>query len=286
MNITDVFLINGQFNWDAVNTISNIILLFILVSITGWYARKQTNLMIKGQMRNKILGEVKDVLTPLIDNLIQEIEAIQNHKIFWHHYTSDVYGFNSGLTRFFYNEQYGSVKFIFSKKINGTLRDVLTKFSELKSMLHSHDSLIDDLNKLYMEIEKEIKIPEIREQLIKMAQEFNREKSATYRLKTEDPYRFYSEYIINIEYEIKRNPNSIEPNIYFWEENQEKLLKFRDTKNITEISNQIHSKLIQLKEENQTNFKKVEEIREKYRKEYNFTDDELDTFKVSLRQNG
>ena len=284
MNITDLFLINGQFNWDAINTISNIILVLILVSITGWYAsqvKKQTNLMIKNQMRNKILEEVNDVLTPLINNLTKEIEAIQNHKIFWHHYTSDVYGFNSGLTRFFHNEQYGSVKFIFSKKINGTLRDVLTKFSELKSMLHSHDSLIDDLNKLYMEIEKEIKIPEIREQLIKMAQEFNREKSATYRLKTEDPYLFFSEYIINIENKIKRNPNSIEPNIDFWEENQEKLLKFRDTNKITEISDQIHSKLIQLKEENQINFKTVEEIREKYRKENNFTDDELDTFKVS-----
>ena len=160
MNITNVFLIKGQFNWDAINTISNIILVFVLVSITGWYAwevKKQTNLIIKGQMRNKILEEVKDVLTPLINNLNQEIEAIQNHKIFWHHYTSDVYGFNNGLTRFFYNEQYGSVNFIFSKKINGTLRDVRTKFSELNSMLNSHDSLIDDLNKLYIKIEKEIK---------------------------------------------------------------------------------------------------------------------------------
>ncbi len=283
MNITDVFLNNGQFNWDAINTISNIILVFVLVSITGWYAsevKKQTNLMIKGQMRNKILEEVQDVLTPLIDNLNQEIEAIQNHKIFWHRYTSDVYGFDSGLTRFVYNEQYGSVKFIFPEKINMALRDILVKFSELKSMFHSHDSLIDELNKLYLEIEKEIKIPEIRERLIKMAQEFNSEKSATYRLNTENPYLFFSEYIINIENTIKRTPNYIEPNIDFWEENQEELLKFKDTKYITEISEQIRSKLIQLKEENQTNFKKVEEIREKYRKEYNFTDDELDTFKV------
>ena len=284
MNITDLFLINGQFNWDAINTISNIILVLILVSITGWYAsqvKKQTNLMIKNQMRNKILEEVNDVLTPLINNLTKEIEAIQNHKIFWHHYNSDVYGFNSGLTRFFHNEQYGSVKFIFSKKINGTLRDVLTNFSELESMLHSHDSLIDDLNKLYIEIENEIKIPEIRERLLKMAQEFNKGKSASYRLKTEDPYLFFSEYIINIENMIKRTPNSIEPNIDFWEENQEELLKFRETDSITEIIGQIRNKLIQLNEENQINLEKVEEIREKYRKEYNFTDDELDTFKVN-----
>jgi hypothetical protein len=284
MNITDLFLINGQFNWDAINTISNIILVLILVSITGWYAsqvKKQTNLMIKNQMRNKILEEVNDVLTPLINNLTKEIEAIQNHKIFWHHYNSDVYGFNSGLTRFFHNEQYGSVKFIFSKKINGTLRDVLTNFSELESMLHSHDSLIDDLNKLYIEIENEIKIPEIRERLLKMAQEFNKGKSASYRLKTEDPYLFFSEYIINIENMIKRTPNSIEPNIDFWEENQEELLKFRETYSITEIIGQIRNKLIQLNEENQINLEKVEEIREKYRKEYNFTDDELDTFKVN-----
>ena len=285
MNIIDVFLNNGQFNWNAINTISNIILVFVLVSITGWYAsevRKQTNLMVIGQKRNKILEEVQDVLTPAIDLLTREIEAIQNKKISWHRYTSGVCGFDHGLIRLFYDEQYGSVISVFPKKGSGALRDVLAKFSELNSIFSSHDSLIDELNKLYIQIEKEIKTPEIKEQLTKMVQEFNEGKSATYRFNTENPALFFSEYIINIEETIERTPNSIQPNIDFWEENQEELLKFRETPHIIEISKQIRSKLIQLRELDETIFEKIEKIRENCRKEYNFTDDEVEPFRSTL----
>ena len=280
MNVIDVFLYLEQFNWDAINTI-NIILVFALVSITGLYARevkKQTNLIVIGQKRNKILEEVQDVLTPVIDCLNKEIEVIQNKKISWHRYTSGECGFNYGLIRFFYDELYGSVRSTFPKKGGGALRDVLTKFPKLNSMFSSHDSLIDELNELYVEIEKEIKTPEIKERLIKMVQEFNKEKSATYRVNIGNPDLFFSEYLINIEETRERISNSIEPNLDFWEENQDELLKFRDTPNIIEISKQIRSKLIQLRGLDETILKKVEKIREKYRKQYNFTDDEVEPF--------
>ncbi len=65
-------------------------------------------------------------------------------------------------------------------------------------MFSSHDSLIDELNKLYVEIEKEIKTPEIKERLIKMAQEFDKGKSPPYGLNIENPALFFSEYIINL----------------------------------------------------------------------------------------
>ena len=281
MNITDIFLNTGQFNWDVISTIINIILVFVLVSITGWYAnevRKQTKLMVIGQKRIKILEEVQVVLTPTIHCLITEIEAIQIKKISWHRYTSGVCGFNWGVTRFLYSAQYGSVKSAFAEKSSGTLRDVFTKFSELNSMFFSHDFLIDEMNELYVEIEKEIKIPEIKERLIKMAQEFDKGKSATYRLNIEDPYLHFSEYIINIEKTRERISNSIDPTIDFLEENKEELLKFRDTPHIIEISNQIRSKLIELKELDETILKKMEKIRDKYRKTYNFTDSEVEPF--------
>ena len=279
MNVTDIFFNNGQYNWDAINTIGNIFLVFVLVSITAWYAhevKKQTNLIVIGQKRNKILEEVREVLTLVIDCLTREIEAIQNKKIGWRRHTSGECGFDNGLIRVFYNEQYGSIRSAFPKKSSGALRDVLTKFPELNSMFSSHDSLIDELNELYVEIEKEIKIPEIKERLIKMAQEFDKGKASPNILNIEDPYLVFSEYIINIEETRERPPNSIQPDLDFWEENQEELLKFRDTPHITEISKQIRNKLIQLRELNETIFKKVEKIRENYRKEFNFTDNEVE----------
>ena len=281
MNVTEVFLYLGQFNWDAISTISNIFLVFVLVSITGWYAsevRKQTKLMVIAQKRDKILEEVQYVLTPIIYCLATEFKAIENKKISWHRYTSGVCGFDWGLTRLFYNAQYGSVISVFAEKGSGALKDVLTKFSELNRMFSSHDFLIDELNELYVELENEIKIPKIKERLIKMAQEFDKGKSATYRLNIENPDLLFSEYIINIEETRERIPNSIDPTIDFLEENQEELLKFRDAPHIIEISKQISGKLIQLNELDETIFNAVEKIREKYRKTYNFTDSEVESF--------
>ena len=149
-------------------------------------------------------------------------------------------------------------------------------------MFSSHDFLIDELNHCYEEIEKEIKTPELEERLDEMTREFNKGKSATYRLKgepIENSFRFYSEYLINLEYAIERSPDSIEPHIDFWEENQDELLKFRDKFYIIETSKQISEKLIQLKELDGKLLKKLSKIREKYRKEYNFSDNEIEPFR-------
>jgi hypothetical protein len=67
--------------------LSNIILVTALVLITGWYAwqvRRQTILMERDRRRNKILEEIKDVLTHTIYGLEKEIEAIEKNEIFWY----------------------------------------------------------------------------------------------------------------------------------------------------------------------------------------------------------
>ncbi|CAD6494430.1 MAG: hypothetical protein LAKADJCE_00760 [Candidatus Argoarchaeum ethanivorans] len=168
------------------------------------------------------------------------------------------------------------------KKVVGALKDVLNKFSDLNSMFSSHDFLIDELNQFYEEIEKETKTPELKERLEEMVKEFNKGKPATYRL-TEEPientFRFYGEHLINLEYTIERSPNSIEPRIDFWEENQDELLKFRDKPHIVEIHKQLSKKLIQLKELDGELLKKLLEVREEYRKEYNFINNEIEPFR-------
>jgi hypothetical protein len=285
MNSTEIFYNSGQLNWDAINTISNIVLVAALVLITAWYVheiRKQTRLMIKDRERTKVLEEVQDVLTPAINHIKSEIDAIQNKKISWHRYTSGGCGFDSGLGRLYYSTQYGPVRSLFDGTSSGALKDILNKFSDLDSMFSSHDFLIDELNQFYEEIEKEIKTPELKERLEEMIKEFNKEKSATYRLTGEpiaNAFGFYGGYLINLEYTIKRIPDSIQPHIDFWEEHQDELLKFRDKPHIIEIHKQICKKLIQLKELDDEIFKKLVKIREEYRKEYNFINDEIEPFR-------
>ena len=86
MNLSDIFLNNGQLNWDAIGAIINIVLVTALVLITYWYAKKvseQTKLMVRNGERNKILEGVQDVLTPMINHLEREIKYIQNNNILW-----------------------------------------------------------------------------------------------------------------------------------------------------------------------------------------------------------
>nr|QNO57643.1 hypothetical protein LLBILDAL_00002 [Methanosarcinales archaeon ANME-1 ERB7] len=40
MNTTDILFNTGQWNWDSISTISNIILVLARVIITRWYARQ------------------------------------------------------------------------------------------------------------------------------------------------------------------------------------------------------------------------------------------------------
>jgi len=285
MNYTEIFYNNGQLNWDAINTISNMLLVAALVLITVLYAyeiRKQTRLMIKDRERNKVSEEVREVLTPAIEHIESEIDAIQNKKIFWHRYTSGGCGFDSGLRRLFYSVRYGSVRSLFGGTSRGALQDILNKFPNLNSMFSSHDVLIDELNCFYEEIEKEIKTPELKERLEEMAREFRKEKSDTSILAGDyitNPFQFYSEYLTNLEYTIERSPGSAEPHIDFWEEHQDELLKFRDKSRISEINKQISKKLIQLKELDRKLLKKLSKIREKYRTEYNFIDNEIEPFR-------
>ena len=72
MNITDLFFNNGQLNWDAISTISNIILVLALVIITGCYAKqvkKQTELMEKNRVVKELVKEMDKLVAPLYSKI-------------------------------------------------------------------------------------------------------------------------------------------------------------------------------------------------------------------------
>ncbi|RLG60050.1 MAG: hypothetical protein DRN95_00635 [Candidatus Hydrothermarchaeota archaeon] len=71
-------------DWTKINVISNIILVFALVAVTFWYAKKisdQTQLMIKDRERNKILEEIREVISSSIHQLEDEIQATNEGSI-------------------------------------------------------------------------------------------------------------------------------------------------------------------------------------------------------------
>ena len=73
MNITEVFFNNGQWNWDAISTIFNTLLVGALVIVTLWYAnqvKKQTKFM----KVDRLVKEMDKLVAPLYskvgDNII------------------------------------------------------------------------------------------------------------------------------------------------------------------------------------------------------------------------
>jgi len=250
-------------NWDAISTISNIILVTALVLVTLWYAwqvRKQTKSMEKGMMQNRILEEIKDVLTPTIYSLEKEIEAIEKNEIFW--YKSGEEGIFEGLLKIYGN--------------SGAFKDVFGKFPDLEKTFLSHDILYDKINKLYTEIERENITPELKERLKNLVNKFNQSREEAYKLRwISDIERILGNYIIN-KWNPKRSQNTIEPRINFWEEYRDKLLEFRNTRHVKELDKEIENRLNELKELDGDLLDKIKEKREKYREEYHFTKYEID----------
>ena len=263
MNTTDILFNTGQWNWDAISTISNSILVAALVFITWRYARqvrKQTILMEKDRMKNKILEEIQDVLTPTIYSLEKEIEAIKKNEIFW--YKSREEGIFDELFKIYGN--------------SGAFKDVFGKFPDLEEMFLSHDNLYGKLNELYTEIEREIRTPELKERLKNLVNTFNQSREEAYKLRwVSDIERKFENHIINKK-DPKRSPNTIEPHIDFWEEYRDKLLEFRNTPRVKELDKEIGNRLTQLKELDSDLLEKIKEKREKYREEYHFTKYEID----------
>jgi len=273
MNGTSIFINNGQWNWDATSVISNIILVTVLVVITAWYTRevrRQTELMVQDRERNKILERVQDVLTPFIHFLKEEIEAIEHNKIKWSRYST-------GMCHF---EVYPS-KLLHAniKEYGDAARDVFSKFSDLNVKFSSHDTLHDKLYAAYATIEREVKTLELEERLKVLVNKFNESKEGVYKLTDvpfEQPDIIFGNFIINREYHIERSPDSNQPNIDFWEEYRDELLRFRDKPQVDKLDKEIEGLLRQLNELDEELLEKLEKIRERYRVKYNFTKYEID----------
>ena len=159
-----------------------------------------------------ILEEIQDVLTPTIYSLEKEIEAIEKNEIFW--YKSVEEGIFEGLSKIYSN--------------SGAFKDVFGKFPDLEEMFLSHDNLYSKLNELYAAIEIEIRTRELKERLKNLVNKFNQSREEAYKLRwNSDRERIFGNYIINKK-DPKRSPNTIEPDIDFWEKYRDKLLEFRN----------------------------------------------------------
>jgi hypothetical protein len=268
MSITEIFVNDGQLNWDAIGVISNIVLATALVVITCWYAKKvseQTALAVKDRERNKILVEVQEVLTPTIHHLKKEIEAIQNNKILWSE--------RGGVGEF--GPGYGGNETI-KRLFNASIKDVIHKDTDLERKFIFHDDFRKKLNDLYGKIKKEVITSEFEAGLQVLVNKFNESGEGVKLVDNFDEVKISIGYFIISKFTPERNTDSSMPLHDFWEDYRIELLKFRDTPQIKELDKEIESILSQLKELDEKLLEKIGKIREEYRVKYNFTKYEID----------
>ena len=280
MTVTDIFFSNGQINWDAISTISNIILVAALVAITYWYAKKvseQTEVMMKDRKRDRILEEIRDFLTPAIRTLEQEIEAIQENMVYWEGYydRTGIIGLSKPL---FYSYSFNYENELFS---------ITAKYPKLKDPIFSRERLYDKLNELCGKIKDEIVGSESYKKFLNaQIKEFNENADTTNPLtedkidKSEDVYAVW---IINKEI-FDRNPDQKSPYFDFWNQNKEQLLRFGKTPQIQNIKIKIEDMLNKLIEIDRSLLKDIEDIRRTYQDEYYLTNDEVDPARERLKE--
>ena len=263
MNVTLIFLNNGQLNWDAISTISSILLVAALVWINWRYLKKvneQTELMIKDRKRKRILEEVQDFLTPTIYSLEKEIKAIQGNEIHWEIYTKDK-AYIIGLS-----------------KLLPDIIDITTKYPNLKTQLLSHDKLYDRLNELCGEIRSEIVGSEFKESLKVLIDKFNEKSEITKQLngdRRDKSENVYAAWIVS-EGIFDRSPNQNTPYFDFWDRYKDELLRFINTSRIQSHKREIEDILDQLKELNEKLLEEIKGVIGKYQEEYDLVKDEID----------
>ena len=276
MNITDVFLDNGEWSGEAISTIINIILVTALVAITGWYAHqvgKQTKLVEADIKRKIILERIQDVINPFITKIDSELDSIKKVKSF---YFSTEFVFGQKFNLFFNDEAlYSSVFWDIMGK------SPLSK-PLLKHELRSNDTLSDKVNKLYTTIKEKLtsklESDNFNEHLKDWISKFNQKNQDAFGTSDNTLYQLENlckEYII-CNWDLKNNLQAgSELKTDFLKEFKGELLKYRELPLMEELLNEIEDILNKFKKSDEKVLKQFKKIKEKYRKEQHLPEKEI-----------
>ena len=285
MNVPHIFLSNGQLNWDAISTISSIILVAALVIITLWYAHqvgKQTKLVEADRKREIILERIKAVINPFITEIDSELDSIKKGKSFLFSTES---GFGQKFNLFFNDEALYSNVFW---DIMG--KSPLSK-PLLKHELRSNDKLSDKVNELYTTIKEKLtsklESDNFNEPLKDWVDDFNLSHPKAFGTDTRalsELENLCKEFII-----CNWDLNNIfqagsELKTDFFKEFKDTLLKYRELPFMEELLKEITDTLNKFKKSDGKILKQFKKIKEKYRKEQHLPEKEINPAIRKLRE--
>ncbi len=254
----------------GVATLSNIILVVALVVVTTYYARmvaRQTELAMKGWERPQIVEEVREVVSPLINELERNNINLDEGWYGWYHDKDDR----------------GRLGAILRLKVREySYFDLVDKNPSLREKILRYNKTLISLQEKLREIEGKIVTTEFKERCETRAREFNESRSDPYKLRG-DLSRIYLEIVANIINNQRVLKVEEITNQYFkdfWNEKADIFSHEREREGIRALlkeSNNFRNELLELGEDI---VGELEGIREKYRKYYKLVREELEAGEV------
>ena len=193
--ITDfIYLNNGELNWDAISTISNIILVSLLVVVALYEANERTKSMKKAQERIIVLDMIKNFLFPCLNEMKNTIQNINNNEFYW-------------------NQSNGKSKISYIQKIRNSTygrsyakTDVFKKHRGLEALCSEYDKLLDEIIRVHDEIKRAIEETADKDCLKDLVQKYIQTKKINLEEATTDPVHYFMQELVNYS-NIQENDN-------------------------------------------------------------------------------
>ena len=260
-----IYLNNGELNWDAISTISNFILVSLLVVVAIYEANERTKSMKKTQERIIVLDMIKNFLYPCLNEMESNIQKINNNEYYWNQSTvKSQISFIQKIRDSTYGENYAKT-------------DVFKKHHELETLCSEYDKLHDEIIEVHNKIKITIEDTADKDCLIKILDKFIQETGTNLEEAKSDPVYYFIQELVNLK-NFQENEND---NLY---SNKTKIefIKF-DRKIIDCINTNEYKKLDKEKDEIIDLFadkineivEKCEEMIDYYRRSYHISEDEM-----------
>ena len=265
------YLINGQLNWVAINTIVDGVLLLTLVGITWWYAsqvKKQTNLMNKANERKIVLDYIQEFLTPSSKELENEIWRIKDNNFkFVENFVENI-----GISKIAWINKFSDMNI----GLGFAKNDVFRKYPDLENLFSDRDELLDELIEIYEKIKETLESTIQIDCLKELVEQFNRnQKEEVNELKGDalnNPIKYFINYLISYEYHKKHSSGSND--IKFFKKFEEKIVNCIET-DLKELHEPEENKLNQLVNKDSEILDNIKQIITDYRQEYCISENEI-----------
>jgi len=260
-----IYLNNGELNWDAISTISNFILVSLLVVVAIYEANERTKSMKKAQERIIVLDMIKNFLYPCLNEMKSNIQKINNNEFYWNQTNvKSQISFIQKIRDSTYGKNYAKT-------------DVFKKHHEFETLCSEYDKLHDEIIEVHDKIKITIEDTADNDCLKKILDKFIQETGKNLEEARSDLVHYFIQGLVNLKI-FQENEND---NLYGNKTEIEfikfdrKIIDCINTNEYKELDKDRHIKIDLFADNINEIIEKCEEMIDYYRRAYHISEDEM-----------